>query len=114
MCHLLTDHEILVPAQVKPVRRAIVSQARGNQKTGGAAGRTMRERAVIIASGLMAGGALGGVLGASFRLFSWYGEDNIRTPFYGIEAVSQTVSIVFFVGLCLYLWIDSTRKVREN
>jgi len=38
----------------------------------------------------MAGGALGGVLGASFRLFSWYGEDNIRTPFYGNEAVSQT------------------------
>ena len=23
-------------------------------------------------------------------------------------------SIVFFIGLCLYLWIDSTRKVREN
>ena len=37
-----------------------------------------------------------------------------ETPFYGIEAVSQTVSIVFFVGLCLYLWIDSTRKVRED
>src|SRR5512140_2865455 len=87
---------------------------RKSERAGGAAGRTMRERAVIIASGLMAGGALGGVLGASFRLFSWYGEDNIRTPFYGNEAVSQTVSILFFVGLCLYLWIDSTRKVREN
>ncbi|MDL2717420.1 MAG: oligopeptide transporter, OPT family [Acidobacteriota bacterium] len=87
---------------------------RKSEKAGGAAGRTMRERAVIIASGLMAGGALGGVLGASFRLFSWYGEDNIRTPFYGNEAVSQTVSILFFVGLCLYLWIDSTRKVRED
>jgi putative OPT family oligopeptide transporter len=87
---------------------------RKSEKAGGAAGRTMRERAVVIASGLMAGGALGGVFGAALRLFSWYREDLVRTPFYGINAVSQGVSIVFFVGLCLYLWIDSTRKVREN
>jgi putative OPT family oligopeptide transporter len=87
---------------------------RKSEKAGGEAGRTMRERAVIIASGLMAGGALGGVFGAALRLFSWYREDLVRTPFYGNDAVSQGVSIVFFVGLCLYLWIDSTRKVREN
>jgi hypothetical protein len=62
----------------------------------------------------MAGGALGGAFGAALRLFSWYHEDNIRTPFYGNEAASQGVSILFFVGLCLYLWIDSTRKVKEN
>jgi uncharacterized oligopeptide transporter (OPT) family protein len=85
-----------------------------SERTGGAAGRTMRERAIIIASGLMAGGALGGVFGASLRLFSWYSEDNIRTPFYGNETISQGVSIVCFVGLCLYLWFDSTRKVRED
>src|SRR6185369_9584727 len=36
---------------------------------GGEGGRSMRERGVIIASGLMAGGALGGVFGAAFRLF---------------------------------------------
>jgi putative OPT family oligopeptide transporter len=87
---------------------------RKSEKVGGAAGRTMRERAVIIASGLMAGGALGGVFGASMRLFKSYSEEGIRTPFYGNEAISQGVSILFFVGLCLYLWIDSTRKVRED
>ncbi|MFI5119415.1 MAG: OPT family oligopeptide transporter [Thermoanaerobaculia bacterium] len=84
-----------------------------SEKVGGAAGRTMRERAIVIASGLMAGGALGGVFGAALRLFSWYREDLVRTPFYGNEAVSQGVSMVFFVGLCLYLWIDSTRRVGE-
>ena len=104
--------ELNTPALVGGALSYMVT--RKSEKAGGAAGRTMRERAIVIASGLMAGGALGGVLGASFRLFSWYGEDNIRTPFYGNEAVSQTVSILFFVGLCLYLWIDSTRKVREN
>jgi putative OPT family oligopeptide transporter len=86
---------------------------RKSERAGGAAGRTMRERAVVIASGLMAGGALGGVFGAALRLFGWYREDLVRTPFYGNETVSQGVSILFFVGLCLYLWFDSTRKVRE-
>ena len=43
-----------------------------SERTGGARGRTMRERGVIIASGLMAGGALGGVFGAALRLFPWY------------------------------------------
>ncbi len=87
---------------------------RKSEKVGGDRGRAMRERAVIIASGLMAGGALGGVFGASMRLFKSYSEEGIRTPFYGNEAISQGVSILFFVGLCLYLWIDSTRKVRED
>ena len=87
---------------------------RKSERVGGARGRTMRERAVIIASGLMAGGALGGVFGASMRLFKSYSEEGIRTPFYGNEAISQGVSILFFTGLCLYLWVDSTRKVRED
>ena len=38
-------------------------------RIGGERGKTIRERGVIIASGLMAGGALGGVLGAALRLF---------------------------------------------
>ncbi len=79
-------------------------------RSGGAAGRTIRERGVIIASGLMAGGALGGVFGAALRLFPWYAEDRIKTPFYDNDMVSQLVSISLFVALCLYLWIDSTRK----
>ena len=88
--------------------------AKKSEKAGGETGRTMRERAVVIASGLMAGGALGGVFGAALRIPKWYREDLIQTPFYGNEAVSQGVSMLFFVGLCLYLWIDSTRRVGEK
>jgi putative OPT family oligopeptide transporter len=69
-----------------------------------------RERGVIIASGLMAGGALGGVFGAACRLIPGYREEWIRTPFYGSEAVSQTVSAVLFLGLCGYLWFGSVRR----
>jgi membrane associated rhomboid family serine protease len=68
----------------------------------------MRERGVIIASGLMAGGALGGVFGAALRLFPWYHEGLIHTPFYDIDRISQMVSLVLFLGLCWYLWIGST------
>ena len=87
---------------------------RKSQKTGGQAGSVMRERAVIIASGLMAGGALGGVLGAALRLFPWYSESRIQTPFYNNETVSQSISAVLFVCLCLYLWLRSVRRVQEG
>ena len=72
----------------------------------------MRERGVIIASGLMAGGALGGVFGAALRLFPWYREDLVKTPFYDGDAVSQTVSALFFAGLCAYLWFASVRREK--
>jgi putative OPT family oligopeptide transporter len=78
-------------------------------------GRTsIRERGVIIASGLMAGGALGGVFGAACRLIPGYTEDWIRTPFYGDEFLSQTVSIVMFIGLCLYRWFGALTRPKET
>jgi putative OPT family oligopeptide transporter len=83
------------------------------QRTGGEPGRTMRERGIIIASGLMAGGALGGVLGAALRLIPGYREDLIKTPFYSYDPVSQTVSALMFVGLCLYMWFGSLKRERE-
>jgi uncharacterized oligopeptide transporter (OPT) family protein len=82
-----------------------------SEKTGGEQGRTIRERGVIIASGLIAGGALGGVLGAAaLRLIPGYREDLIKTPFYANEAVSQTVSMLLFIALCFYVWFGSLRK----
>jgi putative OPT family oligopeptide transporter len=79
----------------------------------GALGRTIRERGVIIASGFMAGGALGGVFGAALRLNKNFSETWVKTPFYDNEGVSQIVSAAFFVGLCVYLWIDANRKVED-
>jgi putative OPT family oligopeptide transporter len=83
-----------------------------SDKAGGAHGKGIRERGVIIASGLMAGGALGGVLGAALRLIPGFREGLIRTPFYAYDPVSQSVSALLFVGLCLYVWFGSLRKER--
>jgi putative OPT family oligopeptide transporter len=75
---------------------------------------SLRERGIVIASGLMAGGALGGVFGAALRLLPGYTEDWIRSPFYGDEAVSQTVSALLFVGLCVYVWLAAHGGGRER
>ncbi|HVG23366.1 MAG TPA: oligopeptide transporter, OPT family [Thermoanaerobaculia bacterium] len=85
-----------------------------SERPGSTGGRLMRERGVIIASGLMAGGALGGVFGAALRMFDWYREDLIKTPWYDHNMASQVVSIVLFVALCIYVWVDSTRKTAST
>ncbi len=82
-------------------------------KTGGEHGRTIRERGIIIAGGLMAGGALGGVIGAALRVLPHFKEEWIQTPFYDNFPLSQSISALFFVGLCLYVWFTSLKKEQE-
>jgi len=83
-----------------------------SERTDGDAGRRIRERGVIIASGLMAGGALGGVIGAALRLLPKYREDLITTPFFANEPVSQTVSAIMFLALCMYVWFGALKKEK--
>ncbi|MDR3774977.1 MAG: oligopeptide transporter, OPT family [Terracidiphilus sp.] len=85
---------------------------RRSEKVGGDAGHGIRERGIILASGLMAGGALGGVLGAALRLFPSFHEDFIQTPFYANDTISQSVSALLFIGLCLYVWFRSMKKEK--
>lgn len=84
------------------------------EKTGGERGATIRERGVILASGLMAGGALGGVLGAALRLIPSFREEWIQTPFYANEPVSQSVSAILFLGICVYVWLRSMKGAKEK
>ncbi len=84
------------------------------EKPAASAGRRIRERGVIIASGLMAGGALGGVLGAALRLFPGYREDLIQTPFYSMSRFRRSVSALLFIGLCLYVWFGSLKKGKGD
>ena len=86
---------------------------RRSEKAGGERGRTIRERGVIIASGLMAGGALGGVFGAAMRLLPGFREDWVKTPFYDIDPISQGVSSLFFIALCVYVWRGAMKVQKE-
>jgi putative OPT family oligopeptide transporter len=83
---------------------------RRSESLAGDRGRRVRERGVILASGLMAGGALGGVLGAALRLIPGFRENLIQTPFYNYDPISQTVSAVLFVSLCLYVWFVAQKR----
>ncbi len=82
-------------------------------KIGGEHGRTMRERGIIIAGGLMAGGALGGVIGAALRVLPHFKEEWIQTPFYDNLPLSQSLSALGFVALCIYVWFSSMKKEKE-
>src|ERR1039458_9357467 len=84
------------------------------EKVGGQHGNTIRERGIIIAGGLMAGGALGGVIGAALRVLPHFNEEWIQTPFYANNTVSQSVSALLFIGLCLYVWFGSLKKVSTE
>ncbi len=98
--------ELNLPALVGGILSHYVT---ARSERAGRGGRTVRERGVIVASGFMAGGALGGVIGAGLRLFPWYREDLVRTPFFAIDWISQTVSIIGFTVFCVYIWRKATR-----
>jgi uncharacterized oligopeptide transporter (OPT) family protein len=85
-----------------------------SEKAGGELGKRIRERGVVLASGLVAGGALGGVLGAALHLFPWYRAEMITTPFYENDLVSQSVSVLLFLGICMYVWFRSVIKEKEE
>jgi putative OPT family oligopeptide transporter len=102
--------ELNTPALVGGIFHHVIT--RRADQAGGERGQSMRERGVIIASGLMAGGALGGVFGAGLRLVPGFAEDWVKTPFFDHDAVSQSVSTLAFLGLCAYLWFGSMRGRR--
>lgn len=84
------------------------------EKTGGEHGKTIREQGIIIAGGLMAGGALGGVIGAALRVLPHFKEEWIQTPFYDNMAVSQMLSALGFVALCLYTYLNSIKRPKSE
>ena len=92
-------------------------------RIGGHRGTTIRERGVVIASGLLAGGALGGVIGAGMRLIPGYSEEWVQTPFFprevngvavGNETVAQVVSLVGFLLFVAYTWWAAQRTPKSE
>jgi putative OPT family oligopeptide transporter len=104
--------ELNSPALVGGTIHHFVSR-RAN-RIGGHTGTTIRERGVILASGLMAGGALGGVAGAALNFLPGYKAENLTSPFYDNPAAAQIVSALLFLGLSAYLWVGAMRAPRDG
>jgi hypothetical protein len=84
------------------------------ERIGGQPGNAIRERGIIIAGGLMAGGALGGVIGAALRVLPHFKEEWIQTTFYENMPVSQMLSALGFVALCVYTYLMSMKKQKND
>jgi putative OPT family oligopeptide transporter len=82
-------------------------------RVGGKRGASIRERGIVIASGLLAGGALGGVFGSVMRLLPGYAESDVKTPFFDNAPVSQIVSAVGFLAFVVYVWWAAQRAPKE-
>jgi putative OPT family oligopeptide transporter len=73
-------------------------------------GPRARERGVVIASGLMAGGALGGVFGAAIKIANPEVEQAVRVGWFDVDWLSQGSAILLFTGICVYLWLGANRS----
>jgi hypothetical protein len=48
------------------------------------------------------------------RLFPWFREDLIKTPFFASNVVSQSISALAFIALCIYVWYSSLKKEKVD
>ena len=104
--------ELNSPALVGGYLHHLVTKKAARQR--GEPGKTLRERGVVIASGMMAGArreVLGVVIPAGpLQVRPRQGEDAARSTY---DMVSQTISIIGFAGLVAYIWLGANRKPAD-
>lgn len=66
------------------------------------------QHGTLLASGFIAGGAIMGVVNALLNLVQWNTYVDMRIP-EKYATPSQLISIVMFIGLCLFIYFDSRR-----
>jgi hypothetical protein len=69
--------------------------------------KARREKATLIASGLLAGGAIFGVISA---ILKYAGAEATMPECYVNSMAFNVLSVVMFVGLCTYLILHSRTK----
>ncbi|UCF05079.1 MAG: oligopeptide transporter, OPT family [bacterium] len=89
----------------------IISYLVATRSTSDEVNTKRRERGTLIASGFIAGGALMGVISALLALPGW--SETLHT---GIaeRPIGEVLSVVCFVGLCIYLFYDAKRGASER
>jgi putative OPT family oligopeptide transporter len=70
-----------------------------------------RERGTLIASGFIAGGALMGVVSALIAFFGL--REKLNTGI-GERPIGEVISIVLFLGLCLYVYYQSKKGAPDK
>jgi putative OPT family oligopeptide transporter len=73
--------------------------------------RKRKSRGILIASGFVAGGALMGVVSALIALPGW---DEVLNVGLAERPIGEVLSVILFLGLCLYLYFDAKRGARDG
>ncbi|UCE17304.1 MAG: oligopeptide transporter, OPT family [Gemmatimonadota bacterium] len=92
---------------------AIVAWLVKKSSTDESISKARHDRGLLIASGLIAGGAIIGVVAALLKFF----EDKYRTllipDFNNVGSAGNWLGLVVFVLLCVYIYWDAHREARE-
>jgi hypothetical protein len=107
--------ELNTPDSGRRISFALLEQAL--RKIGGSAGKTIRERGVIIASGLMAGGALGRRLGAAFRLLPRISRGSDQDAFLLERCRYRNrfrAAVCWLVSVCMVRLAEESISRKEN
>ncbi|MFN7966375.1 MAG: oligopeptide transporter, OPT family [Acidobacteriota bacterium] len=90
-----------------------------SERRGGESGRAMRERGIVVASGMMAGGAIGGVFGVLLRLLpeGWLSPsftalaladpEKSFVPWAAVDWATESIALIGFGVLCGYIWVKA-------
>jgi putative OPT family oligopeptide transporter len=73
--------------------------------------RKRKARGILIASGFVAGGALMGIVSALLALPR--GWDEVLNVGLAEEPFGEVLSVILFLGLCVYLYIDAKRGASD-
>jgi putative OPT family oligopeptide transporter len=95
---------------------ALVAWAVGRGEEGSALVRARQNRGTLIASGLIAGGALAGVMDAAVRGVAASGWDIEELPWAAAydEWSSNLLGLAVFLALCAWVWWDARRARPEE
>ncbi len=77
-----------------------------------ASGESQQDRGTLIASGLIAGGALVGVIGSLIKWIEAQSGRTILHDFNNTGPAGNLIGLVFFVALCVAMYVFSIKKER--
>jgi hypothetical protein len=69
------------------------------------------DKGILIASGFIAGGAIIGVVSA---ILEWKFADSFPVLGWAASAHGETIALVMFIALAIYLYVDSRRATKGD
>lgn len=89
----------------------IIAHVVSTRSTNAEVNSKRKSRGILIASGFVAGGALMGVVSALVAFVGW---DEVLNVGLAEQPIGEVLSVILFLGLCLYLYLDAKRGATDS